>query len=57
MTMTILDKELVALAISVAAGCRPCVTHHLIEVRKAGADDTAIEQSVAGAVCVRKATT
>lgn len=57
MTMTTLEKELVALAISVAAGCRPCVTHHLVEVRKAGADDKAIEQAVAGAVCVRKAAT
>lgn len=57
MTMTTLEKELVALAISVAAGCRPCVTHHLVEVRKAGADDAAIEQTVAGAVCVRKAAT
>lgn len=57
MTMTTLEKELVALAISVAAGCRPCVTHHLVEVRKAGADDKAIEQAVANAVCVRKAAT
>lgn len=57
MPMTNLEKELVALAISVAAGCRPCVTHHLVEVRKAGADDNAIEQAVAGAVCVRKAAT
>ncbi|OAN55173.1 hypothetical protein A6A04_10915 [Paramagnetospirillum marisnigri] len=55
--MSTLEKELVALAISVAAGCRPCVTHHLVEARKAGADDTAIETAVAGAVCVRKAAT
>lgn len=57
MPMSNLEKELVALAISVAAGCRPCVTHHLVEARKAGADDTAIEAAVAGAVCVRKAAT
>ncbi|BAE50641.1 hypothetical protein amb1837 [Paramagnetospirillum magneticum AMB-1] len=57
MPMTMLEKELVALAISVAAGCRPCVTHHLVEVRKAGADDAAIEQAVAGAVRVRKTAT
>lgn len=55
MPMTHLEKELVALAISVAAGCRPCVTYHLVEVRKAGADDAAIETAVSGALCVRKA--
>ncbi|WP_041039513.1 carboxymuconolactone decarboxylase family protein [Paramagnetospirillum magnetotacticum] len=53
MTMTTLEKELVALAISVAAGCRPCVTHHLVEVRKAGGDDDSIVKAVGGAVCVR----
>ena len=57
MPMTSLEKELVALAISVAAGCRPCVTHHLVEGRKAGADDAAIDKAVAGAVCVRTAAT
>lgn len=57
MPMTILEKELVALAISVAAGCRPCVTHHLLEVRKAGAGDAAIGKAVDGAVDVRSAAT
>ncbi len=57
MPMTILEKELVALAISVAAGCRPCVTHHLLELRKAGADDAAIGKAVDGAVDARSAAT
>jgi AhpD family alkylhydroperoxidase len=37
MPMTMLNKELVAVAISVAAGCRPCTTYHLAKVREAGA--------------------
>ncbi|HYD31669.1 MAG TPA: carboxymuconolactone decarboxylase family protein [Azospirillaceae bacterium] len=56
-TITMLDKELVAVAISVAAGCRPCTTYHLAEARRAGADDAAIEKAVAGAMCVRKSAT
>lgn len=57
MSLTKLDKELVAVAVSVAAGCRPCTTHHLAEVRRAGATDTDIEKAVAGAVCVRTSAT
>jgi AhpD family alkylhydroperoxidase len=53
MSLTILDKELVAVAVSVAAGCRPCTTYHLAEARRAGATDADIEKAVAGAVCVR----
>jgi AhpD family alkylhydroperoxidase len=53
MSLTMLDKELVAVAVSVAAGCRPCATYHLAEVRRAGATDADIEKAVAGAVCVR----
>lgn len=55
MSMSMLEKELAAIAVSAAAGCRPCVTHHLLEARKAGADDAAIEKAVAAALCVRKA--
>jgi AhpD family alkylhydroperoxidase len=51
--MTMLNKELVAVAISVAAGCRPCTTYHLAKVREAGASDEAIENAVASAICVR----
>jgi AhpD family alkylhydroperoxidase len=57
MAMTVLDKELVAVAVSVAAGCRPCATYHLAEARKAGATDSAIEKAVAEAVCVRTGAT
>jgi AhpD family alkylhydroperoxidase len=57
MSLTMLEKELVAVAASVAAGCRPCTTYHLKEVRRAGATDADIEKAVAGAVCVRTSAT
>lgn len=57
MSTTMRDKELVAVAIAVAAGCRPCATHYLTEARRAGASDAAIEKAVAGAVCVRTSAT
>ncbi|HYH38433.1 MAG TPA: carboxymuconolactone decarboxylase family protein [Azospirillum sp.] len=57
MSLTMLEKELVAVAVSVAAGCRPCTTHHLAEVKRAGATGAAIEKAVAGAVCVRTSAT
>lgn len=53
MTLSKADKGLVAVAVSVAAGCRPCTTHHLVGARRAGASDAAIAMAVAGAVCVR----
>jgi len=55
LSLTMLEKELVA--VSVAAGCRPCTTYHLAEVRRAGATDAGIEKAVAGAVCVRTSAT
>lgn len=53
MPLTDLDKELVAVAISVAAGCRPCITHHLVVARRAGGGDEAIENAVTIAGRVR----
>ncbi|HYH22658.1 MAG TPA: carboxymuconolactone decarboxylase family protein [Azospirillum sp.] len=57
MSLTMLEKELVAVAISVAAGCRPCTTHHLTAVKRAGATEADIAKAVAGAVCVRTSAT
>ena len=37
MTMTPKEKELVAIGISVAAGCKPCTDHHVAVARKARA--------------------
>lgn len=53
MPMTLHDKELIAVAISVAAGCRPCTTYHLAQAGRQGASDDAIEKAVARAICVR----
>ncbi|MEJ2229422.1 MAG: carboxymuconolactone decarboxylase family protein [Alphaproteobacteria bacterium] len=55
--MTMLNKELVAVAISVAAGCRPCTTYHLAKVREAGASEEAIENVVTSAIYVRTSAT
>jgi AhpD family alkylhydroperoxidase len=57
MTISILDKELVAIAVSIAAGCRPCTAHHLAAARQVGATESAIESAVASAVCVRSSAT
>jgi AhpD family alkylhydroperoxidase len=53
MTLTPREKELVAVGISVAAGCRPCTSYHLKEVRKTEATADEIRQAVTDAVCVR----
>jgi AhpD family alkylhydroperoxidase len=48
------EKELAAVGISVAAGCRPCTDYHLSAVRKVGATEEEIRQAVIDAVAVRK---
>lgn len=53
MALSMLEKELVAVGISIAVGCRPCTTYHLREARHAGGTDEAIGKAVAGAVYVR----
>ena len=40
------EKEIVALGVSVAAGCRPCTSYHLSAARKAGATDTETADAV-----------
>jgi AhpD family alkylhydroperoxidase len=57
MSLTHHDKELVAVAISVAVGCRPCTSHHMAEARRAGAGDAALRAAVEAAVCVRGSAT
>jgi AhpD family alkylhydroperoxidase len=51
--VTALDKELLAVAVSVAAGCRPCTTHHLGAARKVGASEPALQKAIATAIAVR----
>ncbi len=55
MTLTAKEKELAAVGISIAAGCRPCTDYHLKAVRKTGATDTEIHHAVTTAAAVRKA--
>ena len=54
MAMTPKEKELVAIGISVAAGCKPCTDHHVTVARKARASDEAIRQAVDDAFVVRR---
>lgn len=57
MAITPKEKELVAVGISVAAGCKPCTTHHVEVAQKARASDDEIGQAVAHAVAVRRRAT
>ncbi|MDH3671157.1 MAG: carboxymuconolactone decarboxylase family protein [Gammaproteobacteria bacterium] len=57
MAITVKENELVAVGISVAAGCKPCTDYHLKAARKAGASDSEIEHTVAYAVTVRERAT
>lgn len=51
--MTVREKELSAVGISVAAGCKPCTNYHVKAARKAGASPEEIAQSVNVALSVR----
>jgi AhpD family alkylhydroperoxidase len=53
MTVTPKEKEVAAVGISVAAGCKPCTDHHISVARKARATDEAIRQAVTDAFAVR----
>ncbi len=57
MAISLKEKELTAVGISVAAGCKPCTDYHVKAVRKAGAVDDEIGQAVADAFAVRWAAT
>lgn len=48
------EKELAAVGISVAAGCRPCFDFHFKKARAIGASDADIEQAIADALSVRR---
>jgi AhpD family alkylhydroperoxidase len=52
--MRLKEKELIAVGISVAAGCKPCTDYHVKAVRAAKATDDEIRQAIADAMCVRK---
>ena len=57
MAITPKEKELAAVGISVAAGCKPCTDHHVEVARKARASDEEIRQAVVDALDVRTGAT
>jgi AhpD family alkylhydroperoxidase len=57
MTITPIEKELAAVGMSVATGCKPCTDFHVKAARKSGASDTEIKQAMSDAFAVRRAAT
>jgi AhpD family alkylhydroperoxidase len=54
MAITPREREVTAVGISVAAGCKPCTDYHVREAGKAGASDDEIRRAVADALEVRR---
>ena len=48
------DKELVAVAASLAAGCIPCTEHHSVAVREAGASESEVRWAAAIGMAVKR---
>jgi AhpD family alkylhydroperoxidase len=57
MPITKKEKELAAVGISIAAGCKPCTDYHVKAVREAGASNDEIRLAIEDAVAVRNAAT
>ena len=57
MAITVKEKELTAVGVSVVSGCKPCTNYHVKKVREAGASNEEIEQAVADALSVRESAT
>ena len=55
MAITSKEKELIAVGVSVATGCRPCMDYHMKAVRRVGAFNDEIGRAVADALAVRHA--
>jgi len=54
MKLRLKERELVAVGVSVAAGCKPCTDYHLKAARNAGLSDDEICQAVKDAISVRQ---
>lgn len=54
MSITRLEKELAAVGISIAAGCKPCTDFHMKAVREAGAEEGAVREAVEQAASLRR---
>ena len=57
MAITAKEKELAAVGISVASGCKPCTNYHVKAAYEAGASNQEMKQAVADALSVRKSAT
>ena len=54
MALRLKERELAAVGISVAAGCRPCTDYHLKAARKARASDGEIRQAMNDAAMLQR---
>jgi AhpD family alkylhydroperoxidase len=54
MSLTLKEKELVAVGNSVAAGCRPCTNYHMKKVKEAEATAGEIRQAIEIAAGIRR---
>ena len=57
MPITKTEKELAAVGISIAAGCKPCTNFHMKAVHETGASEAQVRQAVEQAAAVRNAAT
>ena len=57
MTITSKEKELAAVGISIAAGCKPCTDFHVKKARESGGSDAEIKQAISDALSVRRTAT
>ncbi len=53
--LTTVEKEIIALGVSVAAGCKPCTTHHIEAARAAGTCEKGTTLALTVAAEVRRA--
>ena len=57
MPITPKERELTAVGVSVASGCKPCTNYHIKAARESGASDDEIRQAVTDALRVRSRAT
>ena len=57
MTISPMEKELAAVGMSVATGCKPCTDFHVKAAQKSGASDAEIKQAMTDAFAVRRGAT
>lgn len=54
MAITPKEKELAAVGISIAAGCKPCTDFHVKKAREVGGTDAEMRQAIGDALSVRR---